>query len=137
MKSFYNYILEELLKFRGVYEKYIGNVPFFFRLLCDFMMEDIDKNDRTEISSALAFFVLPNDFIPEDLYGPDGFNDDIFLCTHVIKRLQKKYGTEMLEKHWRGEDDFIEAVETAYTRSKRYLESRGLIYDVLNFLGMD
>ncbi len=32
------------------------------------------------VLSTIAYFTLPVDIIPEDIEGPNGYIDDIFLC---------------------------------------------------------
>ena len=36
-----------------------------------------------------GYFVPPNDVISEEIYGPLGYIDDIFLCTVVLKKFKK------------------------------------------------
>ena len=39
---------------------------------------------RLEISAAIAYYVAPDDIIPEEIYGPYGYIDDIFISVYVL-----------------------------------------------------
>jgi len=128
--------MDELDNYGGEFDRFVCYAPPLFRLLCELMDTGIDADDRREINSALAYFVLPNDFIPEDLYGPMGFADDIFVCVIVIDRLREKYGTEFLKEHWHNDEDFGEALRICEEKSRALLEERGVVKDVLEYAGL-
>lgn len=132
MKEYYDFLKEELDNFEGDFDKFILYIPEFFKLLCHLLDEDtIDIEDRRKINSALAYFVVPNDVIPENIYGPLGYVDDIFACCVVLKQLKKKYGVSLLKKFWDNDEDFETVLKTCYDQSIKLLEEQGLVDKVL------
>ena len=123
---------EELETFEGDFDKFILYIPEFFKLLCQLLEEEsIDIEDRRKINSALAYFVVPNDVIPENIYGPMGYVDDIFACCVVLNQLKKKYGLSLLKKFWDNDEDFETVLKTCYDQSMKLLEEQGLVDRVL------
>ena len=88
MKNYNDFLKEELNNFAGNFPQYINNIPEFFNLLCKLTEEKVSKETKREIYAALAYFVLPNDVISEDVYGPAGYIDDLFVCCLVLKKIQ-------------------------------------------------
>ena len=59
---------------------------------------------RQLVLEAIAYFILPFDIIPEELEGPYGYVDDIWLCAFVADRVRREVGSdEILVTHWDGE----------------------------------
>ena len=139
MKGYYEYLKDEILSFKGNYERFVDYIPEFFRLLCNLLNEKgISREDRLMINAALAYFVTPLDVIPEDIYGPAGYIDDVFICTVVLKRIESKYGDKILIRNWEDdEEDVIQAIHESYEKSKRILEDKGLKERVLKYAGLD
>jgi uncharacterized membrane protein YkvA (DUF1232 family) len=139
MREYYRFLKDEIINFEGDFPKYVLYIPDFFRLLCKLTEENIDVVDKRKINSALAYFVIPNDAIPEDMYGPAGYIDDVYICCHVLIGLKEKYGIEILNKCWEGEENFEKVLELSYNESKKELEEKGLLEEVLKIacLGYD
>jgi uncharacterized membrane protein YkvA (DUF1232 family) len=135
-KGYYDFLKEELSKFKGGFEDFILYVPELFRLLCKLLNEDIKKSDRQKINSALAYFIVPTDIIPEEIYGPMGYVDDIFVCAYVLRDIQKKYGASLFRDLWDGEEDFEEVLKVCYDKSSGMLKEKGVIKDILKYSGL-
>mgnify|MGYP001111363507 CR=1 FL=1 len=135
-KGYYDFLKEEIKRFKGNFEEFILYIPEFFKLLCGLLNEDIEKEDRQKINSALAYFVVPNDIIPEEIYGPMGYVDDIYLCTVVLKEIQEKYGVDLLKSLWECDEDFEEVLKVSYQRSLDILEEKGVVEDILKYSGL-
>jgi uncharacterized membrane protein YkvA (DUF1232 family) len=135
-KGYYDFLKEEMKRYKGGFENFILYVPDFFKLLCDLLGEDIDIEDRRKINSALAYFVVPTDVIPEEIYGPMGYVDDIYLCARVLKDLQEKYGAEFLKKFWNCDEDFEEVLKVTYEKSLEILEKKGVVDEILKYSGL-
>lgn len=64
--------------------------------------KDVPKDSRMLLGSALAYFVLPIDLLPEAFVGAAGYMDDMILALMV---LSQAFGDELepyAAKHWSG-----------------------------------
>jgi len=136
MKVYDEFLEEGLNNFGGDFEKYIFYTPNFFRLLCKLHDEKIDSDNKKAIDTSLAYFVLPNDLISEEIYGPAGYIDDIFVCALVLKQIQAKYGTKILGKNWDSEEDIEVVLEECYKKSKKEIEKQGLLEKIFEITGL-
>ena len=57
-----------------------------------------------KICAALGYFVVPFDIIPEQIYGPNGYIDDIFLCSYILKEIESEKGIIFLDGYWKGDE---------------------------------
>ena len=137
MKNYYEFLKYELDNFQGDFDKFILYIPDFFKLLCGLLDEDFEKEDRRIINSALAYFVVPNDVIPEEIYGPMGYVDDIFVCVKVLKELQDKYGPEILVKLWDCDEELDDVLDYSYETSLEILKKQNLVERVLEYAAID
>lgn len=135
-KGYYHFLKEEMNRFRGEFDDFILHVPNFFKVLSNILNKKIDKKDRRKINCALGYFVAPSDVIPEEIYGPLGYVDDIFICCYVLKELKKKYGTELLRSCWEGDEDLEEVLDYSYKKSKKEIEEKGLKDEILEYSGL-
>lgn len=97
-KDYYDTLVENLETYSGEYESFIDYGPKLFKLLCDLLNCDIEKSLRLPICGAIAYYVTPDDVIPENVYGPYGYIDDIYLSTHVLKMVAETHGWELIQK---------------------------------------
>lgn len=78
-------------------------VPDVFVFLLRLMLDpDVPRAKRALIGSAIAYFVLPVDLLPEAMVGPGGFVDDLVLALAV---LSQSFGSELepwAQKYWSG-----------------------------------
>ena len=136
MKTYYDFLKYEINNFEGDFDNFILYIPEFFKLLCDLLEEDILKEEKRMINTALAYFVVPNDIIPEDIYGPMGYVDDIYVCSVVLKQLYNKY-ENLICKHWDYDEDFNSVLSTCYKESHKILKEKNLIDDIFNYTGLE
>jgi uncharacterized membrane protein YkvA (DUF1232 family) len=107
--DYYDYLKNEIMSYRGNLPEYVYYVPSLFRTLTGVLdAEQLDAQDRIAVFCALGYFVAPNDVIPEEVYGPLGYVDDIYLCAWVLDRLVRKYGAPFVSPFWEREEDPIE-----------------------------
>ncbi len=117
-------------------------VPDVFIMLVRMALdEEVPKPTRALLASALAYFILPIDLLPELVIGPVGFLDDLILALAV---LSQAFGGELepyAEKYWSGSQsvrtvagDVLEAAHglvgvDVYERLKALLAKRGIELD--------
>lgn len=134
-KDFYDVLKENLKSFDGDYDRFVDNSPDLFLFLTDLLnISKIQSNDRLKIGAAISYFVIPRDVIPEQIYGPYGYVDDIFLCTFVIKELGKKYGYDSFNEVWKGNGKLEDIVNLCYNKSAQILE-KDEIDEILKYSG--
>lgn len=98
-KDFYDTLLENLDNYNGEYESFINYGPNLFKLLCDLLNADIDVTLRLPICGAIAYYVTPDDVISEQIYGPYGYIDDIYLASYVLKMVAERHGYDFLQQN--------------------------------------
>ena len=96
-KDFYDTMIENLETYTGEYESFIDYGPTLFKLLCDLLNRDIDYSLRLPICGAIAYYVTPEDVIPETIYGPYGYIDDIYVSSYVLKIVGKRHGYDFIQ----------------------------------------
>lgn len=134
-KDFYDLIKENLDSFRGEYESFIDYGPDLFKLLVDILNDrNVVPDIRIKINAALAYYVAPFDIIPEQIYGPHGYIDDIYVCAYVIKDIAQHLGYDYLETHWEGDESLEIVIDECYDRSENILEDK--VDEVLGYVGL-
>lgn len=96
-KDFYDTLIENLETYTGEYESFIDYGPLLFKLLCNLLNTEIDYNLKLPICGAIAYYVTPEDVIPENIYGPYGYIDDIYLSAYVLRMVGDAHGYEFIQ----------------------------------------
>jgi len=73
--------------------------------------KDVPNNEKAKIAGALAYFISPIDLVPEAMFGPVGYLDDVALAAYVINSILKNNDSEIVTRHWAGEQDVLELVQ--------------------------
>lgn len=80
----------------------IGQLPHYARLLAGLMTDRrVSVLDRALVGAALAYLILPLDFIA-DFIPFFGQVDDVFLIMTALQRLVSRAGRGVLRDHWGG-----------------------------------
>lgn len=134
-KDFYDVLSDNLESYQGEYASFIDHGPLLFKLLTEVLDdENINQDLRLEISAAIAYYVVPMDVIPEQIYGPYGYIDDIFITVYVIRKIADLFGYEYLEKQWEGKGKLENVVNECYERSMEVLEDK--TEQILSYVGL-
>lgn len=134
-KDFYSTLIENLNSYDNEYPAYINCGPNLFNLLCELLNQnEVDKNMRLKISAAIAYYVASNDIIPEEIYGPYGYIDDIFVASYVLKEVINEYGLEFIEKLWYNNSSVSRIIDECYEKSLNDLDDN--VYSVLSYVGL-
>jgi uncharacterized membrane protein YkvA (DUF1232 family) len=135
-KDFYDVLSDNLESYQGEYASFIDHGPKLFKLLTELLDEkDLTPNLRLRISAAIAYYVVPMDVIPEQIYGPYGYIDDIYITVYIIKQIGSEFGFNFLERHWEGEGKLELVVEECYEKSLEVLEDQTKI--ILEYVGLE
>ncbi len=134
-KDFYDTLIENLNSFEGDYASFINSGPNLFNLLCDLLSQkEIKKDMRLEISAAIAYFVAPDDIIPEEIYGPYGYIDDIFISVYILRKVADEFGYDYLQNLWKHDSNVKEIMDDCYDNSLELLEDK--VYPILVYVGL-
>jgi len=119
------------------FDRSVLSFPDLINLLCSLLDEDtLDKESRLMIHVALGYLLIPNDVVPEDVYGAYGYMDDMYLSCLVLNTLLKKY-PDTLQKLWAGNDPLEKTLDLCTFRSEKFLEEKGLKDKLLRFCGLE
>ena len=134
-KDFYDTLVENLDGYEGEYAYFINCGPNLFNLLCDLLSQkEINRQMRLEISAAIAYYVAPDDVIPEEIYGPYGYIDDIFISVYVLRKVAKEFGYDFLQNLWKHDTDVKKVMDDCYDNSLDLLEDK--VHEVLSYVGL-
>ncbi|RMH17743.1 MAG: DUF1232 domain-containing protein [Acidobacteria bacterium] len=117
-------------------------VPDVFMLLVRLALDrGVPRAERALVASALAYFVLPFDLMPELALGTVGYADDLVLAVIILSRTFSGDLAPYAEKHWSGSArlravlrDVLQTADSllgdrVYGRLKKLLASRGIEVD--------
>jgi len=135
-KDYHDFLEAEINAYRGGVKDYIYYLPALFKALSGTLdRPELEAEDRKIVLTALGYLVVPNDLLPEAVYGPVGYIDDVFVCCLVIERLVKKYSISFVEPYWEKETDLLEEyLSHALTTSREDLGE--LAEKVLAYTGL-
>ena len=133
-KDFYDTLIENLEIYTGEYESFIDYGPSLFKLLCNLLNSDIDYSLKLPICGAIAYYVTPDDVIPESVYGPYGYIDDIYLSSYVLKMVGDKHGYEFIQEKC-DVNDIEDIIKECETKSLEILHDDE-IKNILNYIGL-
>ena len=135
-KDFYQTLRENLETYNGEYASFIDCGPNLFKLLSDVLEEEaLDRETRLEVSAAISYYVVPMDVIPETIYGPYGYIDDIYISVYVLNRIAEKYGYDLLQEVWNFDNNIKDVLDDCYNKSSEILEE-DQIEAILIYVGL-
>lgn len=134
-RGFYELLRDDLASYRGEFDEVVLLAPDYFRLLTN-LLEDarVPREARRTIAAALAYFVAPYDIEPEEVYGPLGYLDDLFVCAHEVRELRALLPAEVLEAAWEAEFDLDETTDAVYEKTRQRLGERAA--EALAYVGL-
>lgn len=105
---------------------------FYARLFGD---DRIKRSHRALVNAVLAYFVVPEDLLPEAELGPWGLLDDLYLAAYVYRLLDREVSREVLRDAWRGDADLHQTMDTIYKETRGVLGKQ--TKDVLRLAGLN
>lgn len=88
----------------------IRELPNYLRLLWGLMTDvRVQRTDKLLALGALAYIIMPLDFIP-DFIPFLGEVDDVFLLVISLQRLVQNAGKKILADHWAGDPAALEDI---------------------------
>ncbi len=123
MKPFDQLLEEDIAAYEGRHDDLIYQAPALYRLLVRILDDPLLPGRlRPLVLAAIAYLILPADVIPEDIYGPYGYVDDIFLCAFVADILRRETGSDaLLEQNWDGEAPLLPLIDDILAREEELI----------------
>ncbi len=96
--------------------------PDMFYLLWKLSINnEVSLKSRGILAGAVVYFVSPLDLMPELIFGPMGFLDDIALGAYVLNRIINDTPPQIIKKYWVGENDLLMVVKSILINADRLL----------------
>jgi uncharacterized membrane protein YkvA (DUF1232 family) len=97
-------------------------VPDFFHLLICLAADDrVPLVERAKVTAAIAYFINPFDVLPKAILGPVGSLDALAVAAWAIQSMLKHVDSEVIEEHWAGNGQAVEAVAKVLELTRRLL----------------
>ncbi|MBX3007662.1 MAG: DUF1232 domain-containing protein [Melioribacteraceae bacterium] len=104
--------------------EYVLLAPDFFYLLYKLMLEpQIKPIEKIKLVSAISYFILPIDLMPEAFLGPIGFLDDITFAAFALNSIINNYSSALIRKYWLGEIDILVTIKNVISMAHHFLGS--------------
>ena len=104
MKRFDAMLEKDISGYEGEFSRIIHQAPALYRMMTR-LLDDraLPRSMSPLVIAAIAYFILPEDIIPEEKYGPVGYVDDIYLCAFVANEVTKESASpDILARNWDG-----------------------------------
>ncbi len=99
--------------------------PDFFHLIVKLSLDPrVSRRSRTRLALTIAYFISPVDLIPEALFGPAGYVDDVALAALALNALINEGGGEIAREHWQGDGDVLEQIQDILARADQMVGKR-------------
>lgn len=104
MRDFTQVVKDNVSEYRGSFFNAVKWAPIFAATLMALSHDPrLQPRHRTWVNAALAYFVSPNDAVPEEEYGPYGYLDDNLVSAYVLERIARDVGWRVIDDAWDGE----------------------------------
>ncbi len=103
---------------------YLLLVPDIFMLMWRLMGDaSVSGKNKVLVGSAVAYFILPFDVIPEAIVGPIGYLDDLIFGVYVLNKILTDTDLEILRQHWSGDEDVLESMRRVLNAADQLVAS--------------
>lgn len=106
----------------------------FHLLICLLTDSDVPKKEKVKVAAVMAYFISPVDLLPEALFGPTGFLDDIVLTAYALNGIVNRTDARIVKKYWAGESDVLMTIQTILENADRMIGS-GLFRRLRKMIG--
>ena len=128
--------------YTGEHRDLIKYLPSLFNLLCNILYDSKSGwSTKLMVSSALGYFVLPEDIIP-DSDEELGYIDDLYLVVSVLGEISLSSDKDLIEEHWKNknnaldinENNILDIIENIHQKTQDILGN--LCEDILSIVGL-
>lgn len=99
-------------KVLGKTAEFLLLVPDVFILLWRLTTDSrVNSKDKILLGSAVAYYVMPFDLIPEAIVGPIGYLDDLVFGVFVLNKVLGSIDASIVREHWSGSEDVLDSIQ--------------------------
>jgi len=122
-------------KVLGKTAEFLLLVPDVFILLWRLTTDSrVNGKDKILLGSAVAYYIMPFDLIPEALVGPAGYLDDLVFGVYVLNKILGSVDASVVREHWSGSEDVLEAIQRVLA-SAESLVGKDLLGKIKKMMG--
>ena len=104
------------------FAEYILSAPDLFHLLVKLTLDpSVPGKSKAKLGLAVAYFMSPIDILPEIIFGPVGFLDDIAVAAYVLNNVMKEVDKSVIERHWAGDHEILPLVQQIIVKADQML----------------
>jgi uncharacterized membrane protein YkvA (DUF1232 family) len=139
VRTYIDYLREEIDILRNSgedFDRSLLHFPDLVQLLCDLLDNElVDKESRVHANIALGYLVIPNDMVPEEVYGAYGYIDDMYVSCIILSNLRVKY-YDLISSLWDNTEEFDKVLDFCKFSSEKFLEEKNLKEKLLIYCGL-
>jgi uncharacterized membrane protein YkvA (DUF1232 family) len=137
LKRFDSLLEKDISGYSGKFSQLIAQAPALYRLMTRLLDDrDLPKQMSPLVIAAIAYFILPEDIIPEERYGPAGYVDDIYLCAFVANEIMKQSGSvDILQRNWDGDVPADQIIKEILARERELIGEQK--ERIMQYIGYD
>ena len=119
-------IQAEVEGYDGEHAGLIMQAPALYRLLTRLLDDpNLPGRLRPLVILSIAYFILPNDIMPEDLSGAANYVDDIFLAALIADQISRELDDgDILTNNWDGEGDVLALIDAILAQETALIADR-------------
>ncbi len=137
MKRFDAILEKDISGYDGEFSQLIAQAPALYKMMTRLLDDQaLPRSMSPLVIAAIAYFILPEDIIPEEKYGPIGYVDDIYLCAFVANEVAKESSsTEILARNWDGKVPIVNLVKEILDRENELIGDKK--DRIMQYIGYD
>ena len=110
-------------------------VPDVFILLWRLTSDSrVNGKDKVLLGSAVVYYIMPFDLIPEAIVGPIGYLDDLVFGVYVLNNILGNVDASILREHWSGSDDVLDSIQNVLNAAES-LVGKDLVGRIKKMMG--
>lgn len=109
----------------GKAAEFLMLVPDIFVLLWRLTIDRrVNAKNKALLGSAVLYFVIPFDLLPEALVGPIGYLDDLVFAVYVLNKVLMTTDPDTLRRHWSGRGDVLDTIRRVLKEADSLVDSK-------------
>jgi len=122
----------------GDFQKVIQDSHNLFYTLCELPNSSkLEYKDKRIILNTLGYFLMSRDVLSEEIFGPIGLIEDIFLTLHCLRYIRKKYSFDKIMDFWNKDYKIlIDYLDNTYFEIQKNNKYKKYCTDVLKYISI-